>query len=241
MASSSSNCDSAFSMRLRTSPMPRIRWAMRSGWKRSNWSSFSPIAANRIGLPVTALTRQRGAAARVAVELGHDDAVEVRRPSANCSATLTASWPVIASTTSRIGVRLDRLADLARARPSARASTCRRPEVSTMSTSLPSALARSSAQRAMSTGSRVGALLVDGGARLGADLDELLDGGRAVDVARRERDRRAVLLAQPAGELGRGGRLAGALQARHQDRRSAAAARTSPRPRRRPSARRAPR
>ena len=36
--------------------MPRIRWAMRSGWKRSNWSSFSPVEANRIGLPVTALT-----------------------------------------------------------------------------------------------------------------------------------------------------------------------------------------
>ena len=29
---------------------------MRSGWKRSNWSSFSPVDANRIGLPVTALT-----------------------------------------------------------------------------------------------------------------------------------------------------------------------------------------
>ena len=50
---------------------------MRSGWKRSNWSSFSPMHANRIGLPVTALTRQRGAAAGVAVELGHHDAVEV--------------------------------------------------------------------------------------------------------------------------------------------------------------------
>ena len=36
--------------------MPRIRCAIRSGWKRSNWSSFSPVEANRIGLPVTALT-----------------------------------------------------------------------------------------------------------------------------------------------------------------------------------------
>ena len=36
--------------------MPRIRWAIRSGWKRSNWSSFSPVEANRIGLPVTAFT-----------------------------------------------------------------------------------------------------------------------------------------------------------------------------------------
>ena len=50
---------------------------MRSGWKRSNWSSFSPVEANRIGLPVTALTRQRRAAARVAVELAHHHAVEL--------------------------------------------------------------------------------------------------------------------------------------------------------------------
>ena len=49
---------------------------MRSGWKRSNCSSFSPVEANRIGLPVTALTDERGAAAGVAVELGQDDAVE---------------------------------------------------------------------------------------------------------------------------------------------------------------------
>ena len=39
-----------------TSPMPRIRCAIRSGWKRSNCSSRSPVEANRIGLPVTALT-----------------------------------------------------------------------------------------------------------------------------------------------------------------------------------------
>ena len=54
-------------------------------------------------------------------------------------------------------------------------------------------LARSSAHRAISTGSRVGALLVDVGADLRAELHELVDGGRAVDVACGERDRRAVL------------------------------------------------
>ena len=50
--------------------MPRIRCAMRSGWKRSNWSSFSPVDANRIGLPVTALTtarRRRGRRRRACV------------------------------------------------------------------------------------------------------------------------------------------------------------------------------
>ena len=63
----------------------------------------------------------------------------------------------------------------------------------------------------------VGPLLVDGRAGLAADLDELLDGGGPVDVARRDGHRGAVLLAQLLGELGRGGRLARALQAGHQD------------------------
>ena len=58
--------------------MPRMRCAIRSGWKRSKSPSFSPVEANRIGLPVTALTRERGAAAGVAVELGEDHAVELR-------------------------------------------------------------------------------------------------------------------------------------------------------------------
>src|SRR5215210_3224466 len=73
-ASSSSNERSAFSMNDRTSPMPRIRCAMRSGWKRSKSPSFSPVEANMIGLPVTALT---DSAARVAVELGEHHAVEL--------------------------------------------------------------------------------------------------------------------------------------------------------------------
>ena len=36
--------------------MPRMREAMRSGWNHSSWSSFSPVEASLIGLPVTALT-----------------------------------------------------------------------------------------------------------------------------------------------------------------------------------------
>jgi hypothetical protein len=42
------------STRLTTSPMPRIRPAIRSGWKASSASSPSPTPANLIGLPVTA-------------------------------------------------------------------------------------------------------------------------------------------------------------------------------------------
>jgi hypothetical protein len=66
----------AFSISVSTSPMPRMRDAIRSGWKTSSWSSFSPTEANLTGLPVIALTGERGAAARISVELGQDDAVE---------------------------------------------------------------------------------------------------------------------------------------------------------------------
>ena len=56
--------------------MPRMREAIRSGWKTSKSSSFSPLDANITWRPVTLRHRQRGAAAGVAVELGQHDAVE---------------------------------------------------------------------------------------------------------------------------------------------------------------------
>ena len=55
LASSSSMASAAFSTRLTTSPIPRIRPAMRSGWNASNSSSFSPTPTNLIGRPVTLL------------------------------------------------------------------------------------------------------------------------------------------------------------------------------------------
>ncbi len=54
--------------------MPRIRPAIRSGWKISSASYFSPTPMNLIGLPVTALDRERRAAARVTVHLGQHHA-----------------------------------------------------------------------------------------------------------------------------------------------------------------------
>src|SRR3954447_17348786 len=63
----------------------------------------------------------------------------------------------------------------------------------------------------------LGALLVNVGADLRAALHELVDRGRAVDIARGERDRRAVLRLEEARQLRAGGRLAGALQAGHED------------------------
>ena len=56
--------------------MPRMREAIRSGWKTSKSPSFSPVEANMIGWPVTCRDRQRRAAAGVAVELGEHDAGE---------------------------------------------------------------------------------------------------------------------------------------------------------------------
>ncbi len=64
----------------------------------------------------------------------------------------------------------------------------------------------------------LGALLVDVGVRALAHGHELLDRGRPLRVACRERDV-LPLLAQKAGELGAGGRLARALKPRHQDHR----------------------
>jgi hypothetical protein len=53
------------------------------------------------GLADDLLDRQGGAAAGVAVELGEDDAVE-GEGLVEASATVTASWPVMASTTRNV-------------------------------------------------------------------------------------------------------------------------------------------
>ena len=50
-ASSTSFC--AFSTSVSTSPMPRIRLAIRSGWKGCNASTFSPVPMNLMGCPLT--------------------------------------------------------------------------------------------------------------------------------------------------------------------------------------------
>ena len=64
----------AFSIRVSTSPIPRIREAIRSGWKGSMSSSFSPVPENLIGLPVTCLTEMAAPPRVSRVQLGQDDA-----------------------------------------------------------------------------------------------------------------------------------------------------------------------
>ena len=133
--------------------MPRIRDAIRSGWKTSSWSSFSPTEANLIGLPVIALT-ESAAPPRASPSSFVSTTPSKAMRSWNASATLTASWPVIASRTSRMLSGLT--ASRTRASSSISASsTLSRPAVSTMTTSRPSAFARSSPSVAAWTGSCV--------------------------------------------------------------------------------------
>ncbi len=103
-------------------------------------------------MPVTALTES------AAPPRASPSSLVITTPSnsvasANCSATLTASWPVIASTASSTSCGFVRF--LIWTSSSIRsASTWRRPAVSMISASRPWALAWPSAHSAMSTGSR---------------------------------------------------------------------------------------
>src|SRR5207248_2970732 len=125
--------------------MPRMRDAIRSGWKYSSWSSFSPTDASLIGLPVTALT-ERAAPPRASPSSFVMSTPSKAIRSWKASATATASWPVIASRTSRtfIGFASLRTATSSSINSS---STCRRPAVSTMATSSASSRARSIPRR----------------------------------------------------------------------------------------------
>ena len=105
--SSSSTAASARSISVSTSPMPRMREAIRSGWNTSSASTFSPVDANLIGLPVIAFTDSAApprASPSSFVRMTPSKAMR----SSNACATFTASWPVIASSTSRMlcGLRL---------------------------------------------------------------------------------------------------------------------------------------
>ena len=89
---------SACSIRVSTSPMPRMRLAIRSGWKTSKSSSFSPADANRIGTPVTSRTDSAAPPRASPSSLVSTTPVNPT-PSRNASAVVTASWPIIASST----------------------------------------------------------------------------------------------------------------------------------------------
>lgn len=81
--------------------MSRMREAIRSGWKASKSSSFSPFDANMIGLPVICRI-DRAAPPRASPSSLESTTPSKPTPSRKDSAVLTASWPIIASTTKRI-------------------------------------------------------------------------------------------------------------------------------------------
>ncbi len=151
-ASPSSIFSLACSMRVRTSPMPRILWAMRSGWKRSKSSSFSPLPANLMGCPVMCLMLK---AAPPLVSPSVLVRITPVMPSFSWKAPAerTASWPVMASATKRISAGA--VAALMRASSCmSTSSRCRRPAVSRITTSQPLWRASSTAERQIVTGSR---------------------------------------------------------------------------------------
>ena len=86
----SSSASSAFSINESTSPIPRIREAIRLGWNASRLSSFSPVPTNLIGLPVTALT-ESAAPPRVSPSSFVRITPSIPKVSLKLLATLTAS------------------------------------------------------------------------------------------------------------------------------------------------------
>ena len=81
--------------------MPRMRPATCSGRNSSSASSFSPRPTKRIGLPVTARI-DSAAPPRPSPSMRVRRTPEMPTRPSNCSATLTASWPVRPSTTSSV-------------------------------------------------------------------------------------------------------------------------------------------
>ena len=123
----------ASSINDRTSPMPRMRDAIRSGWKASSPVSFSPTPENLIGLPVTCRTDNAAPPRASPSSLVSTTPVN-GSASLKDLAVLTASWPNMASTTNKVSIGL-----IAACRRLISAiissSTARRPAVSTNRTS----------------------------------------------------------------------------------------------------------
>ena len=132
------------------SPIPRMRPATRSGSKLSSASSFSPVPTSLIGAPVTA--RMDSAAPPRESPSSRVMTMPVI-PSAwlKAVAVVTASCPVIASTTSRVSTGFTAARIAFTSSISAR-SIESRPAVSRMTTSKTSRRAVSIARRAICSG-----------------------------------------------------------------------------------------
>ena len=129
----------ALSTSVRTSPIPRMRDAMRSGWKGSRASGLSPVPTYLMGRPVTS-DMDRAAPPRASpsslVTIRPVNPTPLWKPSADC----TASWPVMASTTRRTSVG-DVALTTSPSSPIISSSMCSRPPVSRMTHPTPRSLA----------------------------------------------------------------------------------------------------
>ena len=135
------------------SPIPSIRSAIRSGWKTSMASSFSPIPTNLMGFSTTALMVS-AAPPRVSPSSLVRTTPSKSSNSLKALAVFTASCPVMASTTNKIscGFSASFKAAISRIISSSMAS---RPAVSTITTWWPMVRACATAFFAIFTGSRL--------------------------------------------------------------------------------------
>jgi hypothetical protein len=163
---------------------------------------------------VTAFT-EGGAAARIAVELGHHHAVE-GRDRAELPGHVDRVLARHRIDDEQDAVRRDRLLDRRQLGHQllVDVQAARGVDDQDVLALLRRPLPR---PRGDFDGVGIGAALVDVGAGLRADLDELLDGRGTVDVAGRHGHGGPVLGMKVPRQLGGRGRLSGALQTGHQD------------------------
>ena len=194
--------------------MPRMRPASRSGWKTSSASVFSPVPMNLTGTPVTALM-DSAAPPRASPSILVRMRPVMATASRNASATGTASWPTMASTTSSVSVGCTTWATPRISAMSA-SSTLSRPAVSRMTTSRPVRFASAMPPRAMSTTAVPGRRAVDRDVQGRAEGLELVHGGGSIRV-RGDEQRLPALAHDVPGELGGRRGLAGALESHERD------------------------
>ena len=189
---------------------------MRSGWNRSSSESFSPVEAYMIGLPVTAFTDS------AAPPRASPSSFVIRTPSNSAfSAELLGDVHGVLA-----GHRVEHQQDVVRLRALAdRDELVHQLGVDVQATRRVDdedvlLLGARHPERPLGdvNGVAVGRLRVDGGAGALADGGELLDGRGALQVAGGERDG-LLLPLELHRELRARRRLAGALEAGHEDHR----------------------
>ncbi len=134
-ASSLSSVSLAFSTRLTTSPMSRMRPATRSGWKGFQRVQLFAGAQELDRRAGDEAHRQRAAPPRPSPSTRVSMMPVTPTRSLKDLAMLTASWPVSAVGHQQGFMRIDQRLDRSRLRPSAASSTCWRPAVSRMTAS----------------------------------------------------------------------------------------------------------